>query len=119
MKDHIRNICIQLAQKSTIRYQHASVIVQSGKIIGRGFNKLFPNSGLKSTCHAEVDALLSTKRNPKVLKNSTLYVIRLSGQQQNIFGHSKPCKNCMNRIKECNVSRVIYSTPTGFESIFV
>lgn len=119
MKDHLIDMCVTLARKSIVKYKHASVIVQSGKIIGKGFNKLYPKSGIMSTCHAEVDAILSSKHNPKVLKKSTLYVIRLSGQKSDVFGQSKPCPNCLNVCKEYNVSRIVYSTPTGFESIFI
>jgi len=119
MKDYFLNYCIKLAKKSIVRYQHASIIVQSGKIVGQGFNKLLTTGGIMNTCHAEIDALISTRKNPKILKNSTLYVIRLSGNSTECFGNSKPCLNCLSKMKGCNISRVVYSTPTGFESIFM
>lgn len=117
IKPHFIDLCMKLAQKSIVKYQHGSIVVNSGKVIGLGYNKLYPKTGVKSTCHAEVDALLSLQKSPKYCKKSTIYVIRLSGKDK--LGDSKPCQNCLNRIKQYNISRVFYSTPNGFESIFI
>lgn len=119
VKEHFVQQCINLAKKSIVKYQHGSVIVNNGKIIGCGFNKLFPKGGIMNTCHAEVNAILSLQKAPKYCKNSTIYVIRLSGKKENEFGDSKPCQNCLNRIKQHNISRVFYSTPNGFQSLFL
>jgi len=118
-KEIIIDMCIKLAKKSIVKYQHGSIIINSNKIIGCGYNKLYPKNGIKSTCHAEVDALLSLQKSPKYCKNSTIYVVRLSGKNEKQLGDSKPCENCFNRMKQYNIARVIYSTPSGLESIFI
>ena len=118
IKQHFIDKCVTLAQKSTVKHQHGSIIVKAGKIIGSGYNKNNPYNDFMNTCHAEIDAILSL--NKQVFNKPTiLYVLRLSGKKTSIFGNSKPCNNCMNKIKKHNISRVYYSTPDGFDSVFI
>lgn len=110
---------LRLAQKLSLKsdvspYRMASVVVRGGKIISMGINKSNPGIlkhpayALKGT-HSELDAILSI--DPKLLKNSTIYISGLSRGNNTIL--SKPCDSCQQIIKEYGIKAAIYHTRSG------
>lgn len=100
-----------LARKSTMTQQHAAIIVYHNKIIGEGINKSI-NLNNKYSIHAEVAAINDVKKKNiiNLLKNSSLYVIRISTiNNKCCLRNSKPCYNCKKYIEKYNIQKTYYS----------
>ena len=101
-----------MARKSEARQKHGAVIVNSGRVLGTGFNKdkNHPDSvspeHIKTHCsvHAEVDAIRDAGWN---VKGATLYVARVNRQGKD--RNSKPCDRCTVVIEEAQIKKVIYT----------
>jgi len=101
--------------KATFRSKHGAVIVYDGHIIGSGFNvniqhPIIAQYNEFKTLHAEMVAILRVK-NKKLLKRSTLYVTRLTKDNESQM--SKPCPICMKLIKSFGISEICYSVSDG------
>lgn len=106
------------AHKSIMLHQHGCIIADENfNIIARGHNKYKYNNhpttqrAIKSTLHAEIDALnncLKTK-----LNNSIMIVIRLN-KTKNTVKYSEPCDNCYKIInkmmKKYGLRKVYFTT---------
>jgi len=100
------------AAKSAANKKHGAVIVKSGRVLGRGYNKdtndpmrVSPEH-IKTHCsrHAEIEAIRDANWN---VDGATLYVARVNRQGQD--RNSKPCKYCEIVIKETNIKKVIHT----------
>lgn len=98
------------ALKSDMNFNHGSVVIYRGKIIGRGYNK-YINSNYcdKISLHAEVSAINNALKKISVqeLKKCELVVIRVNKMGECV--NSKPCKNCENYINKFCIKKVFYS----------
>jgi deoxycytidylate deaminase len=114
------DIARDLAKKSDMeKSKHGAVIVNGKKIIGMGYNRYcnINNCNNKNcyTTHAEVDAILNavTTNGKQSLKNSELYVIRISNREINLsrpsLKLSKPCEACSDFIVKNKIKMVYYS----------
>jgi len=105
-------IAAKEASKSNEEYKLGAVIVNSGRIIGRGFNtnKSSPRfgSGYHKYLHAEGRAIWDAYRNKQNLIGSTIYIYRKNGLL------SRPCKDCQKLIKTFGISRVVYTVEQNF-----
>lgn len=73
-------------------------------------NHLVGKKGLYSyTCHAE-ECVLNKMKN-KLPRKTKLIVIRINNKCELI--DSKPCVNCINKLKATNIKKVIYSNNEG------
>lgn len=90
-------------------HRHGCVAVRKNTIVGKGTNKGY--------VHAEVCSLIRSQnsQNDKSLRNSPviIFVVRVSSTGE--FRNSKPCENCQRFMRKANVSKVYYSTDSGFE----
>ena len=59
--------------------------------------------------HAEMDVLFKAMNlySPQILRQSKLYVIRLSATKE--LKYSKPCKYCLKLINSLNIKKVVHS----------
>tara|TARA_B100000035_G_C21030584_1_gene568207 strand:+ start:1684 stop:2019 length:336 start_codon:yes stop_codon:yes gene_type:complete len=98
------------ALKSEMNFNHGSVVIYRGKIIGKGYNT-YINSNYcdKISLHAEVSAINSAlkKISARELKNCELVVIRVNKMGDCV--NSKPCKNCINYINKFCIKKVFHS----------
>lgn len=104
------------ATKSPCLMRHGCVAVLNGRVIGRGFNNYRCNSRdgfIKDamTCHAEIAALRQVNKATNKFKKIVLYVVRLDSDD--ILQESCPCIDCMNKIQDLGIKRVIHSTNGG------
>lgn len=68
------------------------------------------------TTHAEIDALNKWNENWRITNSTTLYTIGLTPHGN--YCTSKPCKSCMETIKEFNIKRIVYCKALNNNSIF-
>lgn len=98
------------ALKSEMNFNHGSVLIYRGKIVGKGYNS-YSNSiyNDKSSVHAEVSAIKDglKKISTEELKKCELVIIRVNRSGECL--NSKPCRNCENFIKKFNIKKVFYS----------
>jgi deoxycytidylate deaminase len=115
-----------------LRYHLCAILTQGGKVISVGFNHsnskswavrmrehelceglTYKDIGYKNT-HAEMDAIYKAirQRSFKSLKQSKLYVARLSGSN---FAMARPCELCQAILFRYNVTKVVYTiNPTQY-----
>lgn len=108
--DHYLNLARKEAFKSTHhKTRIGAVIVNKGKIVAKGYNKLQYSRLAKSkwigTVHAEIDAILNAPK--RLLSRSSIYVYRIKKNGES--GLAKPCSNCMTIIEFKKIKHVIYS----------
>jgi len=98
------------AMKSEMNFNHGSVVIHRGKIIGRGYNT-YINSNYKdkTSMHAEVSAINDAlkKVDASDLKKCELVIIRVNKTGERL--NSKPCCNCEYYINKFCIKRVFHS----------
>lgn len=98
------------ALKSDMNFNHGSIVVYRGKIIGKGYNT-YINSNCydKASLHAEVSAINDAlkKISTEELKKCELIVIRVNNTGECL--NSKPCCNCSKYINKFSIKRVFHS----------
>lgn len=98
------------ALKSDMNFNHGSIVVYRGKIIGKGYNT-YINSNYcdKVSLHAEVSAINDAlkKISADELKKCELIVIRVNNIGECL--NSKPCCNCSKYINKFSIKRVFHS----------
>lgn len=100
------------AAKSAANKRHGAVVVKSGSVTGRGYNKDTNNpmivspEHIKTHCsrHAEIEAIRDAGWK---VDGAILYVARVNRQGQD--RNSKPCKYCELVINETKIKKVIYT----------
>lgn len=105
------DLCIRLANNSSIVHKHGCVIVnnQTGNVIGSGYNKQSSNTHV-SSIHAEMDAIKSVKKNMLLHNRCDMYIVRIGRNDNYEFKYSKPCEECTEIIKrKTNIKHVYYS----------
>lgn len=105
-----------------LTFQHSSILVSGGKIIGSGFNShhvtelrwdrmlAIKARRLQNENHAEIAAIVKARGKfgaKKSLKGSTLYVARV--HRNGDFAFSRPCVLCRIVIYNTGIRKVIYS----------
>lgn len=106
------------------------VVVYKGKVIGSGINRIKTNpiqekynkyrtfqknenSYIRSSVHAEIDALYPLIDNTDInWKKAQIYIYRRCKSREH--GMARPCPACMQLIKELGIKSIYYTTDTGF-----
>jgi cytidine deaminase len=107
---------------SDSRFRLGACILSKRKVISIGFNQMLRHHPLVRKydnfdgIHAEVSAILRLK-NKNLLIDATMIVYRETklGKQS----LAKPCKVCQKIMKDFKMSKAIYTTETGFETLFL
>lgn len=101
--------------KSNCTHKHGAIIVDScsGKIIATGYNRLSNNQKDTLSIHAEIDALRKIKSCYNKYDNLIMYIIRFSGNKQELK-YSKPCINCATNIISFGIRRIYFSDQVNF-----
>lgn len=107
------------------RVRIGSVIVQSGKIVGKGanlatshpqqkrYNNLAKRVAPAHALHSELHAIIRVKR--ESLVGSHIYIARLD--RCGIWADSRPCPACSLAIKLAGISLVSYTSRSGIHTI--
>lgn len=103
------------ADKSTHhKVSIGAILVNKGKIVSRGFNKMRHNvsehAKWNNSLHAEIDCLLKAPRTK--IEGSTLIIYRKL--RNGALGLARPCNFCMAAIEEFKVKKIIYTTYDGY-----
>lgn len=99
----------KIANKSTMNFKLAALIVKGGNIRGVGFNHYTRNAFPKST-HAEVDAIQNAGDGAN---NATIWVFRFG--RNGGLALAKPCKDCIVALNLAGIKEIVYSTKDGLE----
>jgi len=114
MKKKIKNKAQKVAEQEgdpCRQSKHGCVIYKGGRILSTGYNDYTPHprgGGYSNGRHAEMMAIDWAENRGISLVGAKLFVCRLNGTQM-----SRPCKDCMKRIKEAGIKRVLYTTKNG------
>jgi deoxycytidylate deaminase len=107
------------------QHKIGAVVVLKHRIISSGFNKCAKTHPLQKkynkyrftedsvhTCHAELSALLPLIKDGVNLSDASVYVHR--EHKNGMLAMARPCKSCMELIKDCGIKRVFYTTENGY-----
>lgn len=71
----------------------------------------FNDDKCKHSIHAEIDAITKAKNQIDDFSDAKLFVYRL--QKNGNLGIARPCKGCMEAIKDFGIKEIYYSTNEG------
>ena len=103
------------AATSSYRFRMAALLVKSGRVLGGDVNvpKISPSTPPnRVSTHAEIRVI----KNSYNVRGATLYVARL--RSKDIPALAKPCSWCMQEIVRAGISRVVFTTNSGYGSSF-
>jgi len=104
--DIYKLIALDQCNKSTYKKRMGAVVVNSKRIVGKGYNKVHSTGLLLDGKHAELEALYNTKA--KNREGSVVYVCRITKLGE--LALAKPCPACQTVMKKMGVKYVWYST---------
>ena len=107
------------------QYKIGAVVVLKHHIVSSGVNSDYKTHPLQKRynryrftdegdhkCHAELSALLPLIREGIDLSGARIFTYR--ERKNGALACSRPCKSCMELIKDVGISRVFYTTEDGF-----
>jgi len=116
------------SQKSELEFKHGAIIFQGRKKICAGFNHNNRTTYRGNICcslHAEMDTVVRflnsyikihiNRRQPDKIRRKmgkySLCVVRITEQPdgQQIYMNSLPCMDCVKKLKQLGIDKVIYS----------
>jgi deoxycytidylate deaminase len=105
---------IKVAQQSDISYKHSAGLIYDDKIHSISVNKFVPFKKYKGiqlyrTIHAELS--IFEKIPKRVVKGMDIIVIRINKKLQ--LRNSRPCKDCIDELKQIGIRKVYYSNDNG------
>lgn len=114
MKMKFFNLAKKLSYKSDY-YAHrlGAVVTRGNEILGIGFNKkkTHPLSETRfNNIHAELSAILNSGEED--LSGCSIYVYRET--KHGTLAMARPCEHCMKLLRQVNISKIYYSTETGY-----
>ena len=108
-KIRIINLAIKEAKKSSHDFRLGAVIYKGKKIINSGFNQSHKTHPISkhpfSTIHAEVDAIIGTRR--EEMDGADIYVHRLLKNGKS--GLAKPCQYCESLLRDIGIKKIYWS----------
>lgn len=109
-KKRIIELAIREAEKSAHNFRLGAVIYKGKKIINSGFNQSHKTHPISkhpfSTIHAEVDAIIGTRR--EEMHGANIYVHRLL--KNGNAGLAKPCRYCESLLGDIGIKRIYWSS---------
>ena len=106
------------------RHKVGAIVVMKHRIISSGCNSMKTHPLQKQynkyrfkedsvhACHAELVALLPLIRDNVDLADASIYVYR--EHKNGTPGCARPCKSCMELIKDVGIKRIFYTTDDGY-----
>lgn len=99
--------------RSKYKWPLGAVVVSRGKIVGRGYNRVYSTGTTLDGIHAEINALQNTLAWYR--KGSTVYVCRMKKSGE--LALAKPCEKCQHVMKKMGVSRAWYTNEGRWEKM--
>lgn len=108
MRKNAFDLAIVEAGRSEQNHKHGAVVVQGGKVVSTGHNKVTTKvpSHMFSR-HAEMAAIRQYSSKTKTLNDACVYVVRLNRCG---LADSTPCVLCQQYMRTHGIKRVFYST---------
>lgn len=115
---------IKLSQRSTLeRAQIGAVLVKSGRVLAKGYNKINRYQGTiksghwKTSLHAEMACLLNLMKlgNIEDAQGATMFVAR--HRRNGSTGLAYPCKDCFEIIRSFGIKKVVFTIDEGVSEI--
>jgi deoxycytidylate deaminase len=107
-------ILTKMASDSTIYHKHAAALISGNTIYSAGINKFIKeiknnNNIYKRTMHAEINVFENFPK--KNVKGLDILVIRIN--KNYVLKNSRPCNQCIEKLKKIGIRRVYYSDHNG------
>ena len=118
MKKLALDLAIDEANRSAQNHKHGAVVVQGGKVVASGHNKVTTRvpSHMYSK-HAEMAAIDQFSSKTKTLNDACVYVVRIGKCG---LADSTPCVLCQQFMKQRGIKRVFFSTGNhSFGSMYI
>ncbi len=101
-------MAIEEARKSDHEsFRHGAILVSGKTVISTGYNQPKRNHFDFKSTHAEMQTIICAKRKKINVKNSDIYVVRVS--KSGVVRQSRPCDLCMNILKNNEIRSIYYS----------
>ena len=105
------DIARELAAKSQLHHKHGAIVVKSGRVLGRGFNKSRNHPrmieagqhAMECGYHAEIVAMKDAGN----VEGAVIFVARINKKGEDLL--SKPCSRCQEVLTKKKVKNVIYT----------
>lgn len=125
---HVIETLKKKALYSNLQYKHSAGLIHKYRIISSGFNKYIPISSkgnnniisktdLKTSIHAEIDAILQTdtKSKSKFIRGLDIIIIRIKELSNGdiVLKNSRPCNSCIDKMRTYGIRKVYYSNDKG------
>jgi deoxycytidylate deaminase len=107
-------LCKIVALKATGDYKLGSCLVRSGRVLSTGYNiynrsdSISRRYALLRSIHSEINCLATATHRNREIRGSVMYVCRI--RKDGSYGLSRPCRGCMEALRDLGVKRVVYST---------
>lgn len=106
------------ACNSPVLHRHSAAVIHKNQIMTSGHNKYIKKVVLDGgiighkTMHAELSAALKIKSSIQKLSGGVdIIVIRINNRME--LKNSRPCNNCIEKLKSIGIRRVYYSNDDG------
>ena len=120
MKKYVINIAEKEAHKSGQNFKHGAVLVQNGKVVSAGHNRVTTGKGAHIfSTHAEMAAIKQCSDRSS-MSDAHMYVVRVN--KGGNLADSRPCARCQKFMKMHKIQRCFFSTGkenTPFDSLYV
>ena len=111
-EERFLNIARTLAAKSQLHHKHGAIVVKSGRVLGRGFNKprnhprMIETGRHAAECgyHAEIVAIKDAGNN---VSGAIIFVARINNDGEDLL--SKPCSRCQKVLNSRKIKNVIFT----------
>ena len=109
----------KVALNSTVNFKHAAGLIHKDILWQTGLNKFMKKITIKQnkgtqtyyrTVHAEIDVMLKF-HHKRQLKGMDIIVIRVN--KNNLLKNSKPCYDCICKLRQMGIRKVYYSDKNG------
>jgi deoxycytidylate deaminase len=106
------------ACNSPVLHRHSAAVIYKNQIMTSGHNKYIKKVLLEGgdfghkTMHAELSAALKIKSSIQKMPGGVdIIVIRINNKME--LKNSRPCNNCIEKLKSIGIRRVYYSNEIG------
>lgn len=107
----------KIAKKSELSHKHAAALIKDSTLYSYNFNAYVQpfykktdqiNNYFKSI-HAEINVFYNFPK--KYVKNLDIIVIRINNK--NILKNSRPCNDCILKLRKLGIRKIYYSNDSG------
>jgi deoxycytidylate deaminase len=114
-KKMLMGLAANAARQSDEPNRHGCVIARRGQIMAVGFNKPKTHPAAvkyySGHIHAELAAIIQVNKDD--LRGADLYSVRIMRSKGEPRGMGKPCRRCMEMIRDAGIKRIYFTNAEG------